>query len=315
MTERNKIPRQRAKPKSSILSVLQSLFAIIGVILTIFICMIVALLAISPSSIQDIVVQVYPVDTQEPQFVVVTATQPLPTSTLTPPPATNIPEQPLPSGEWSVRCYDTDDVNILVVNGHIVGASTYGGPSEDTGWININPYFQGSKPNYVTFVNVNGPREGIWAFELQHDGTTVWRNDGTTNQANKIGYFQTVEILPDNSIREVSLIDPESDHLEGQWAARVIVKDVGLILINGIPVAAGYEGMNLGWFNASEVLLSGAENEVTAIAWNIDGEYVWDLAILKGEDIVWGSFNRGTEQVGEVFQTTFIIDANGEVIP
>jgi len=315
MTERNKIPRQRSKPKSSILSVLQSLFAIIGVILTIFICMIVALLAISPSSFQDIVVQVYPVDTQEPQFVVVTATQSLPTSTPTPPPATNIPEQPLPSGEWSVRCYDTDDVNILVVNGHIVGASTYGGPSEDTGWININPYFQGSKPNHVTFVNVNGPREGIWAFELQHDGTTVWRNDGTTNQANKIGYFQTVEILSDNSIREVSLIDPESDHLEGQWAARVIVKDVGLILINGVPVAAGYEGMNLGWLNASEVLLSGADNEVTAIAWNIDGEYVWDLAILNGEDIVWGSFNRGTEQVGEVFQTTFIIDANGDVIP
>ena len=315
MIERNKVPRQRAKPKSSILSLLQSVFAIIGVISTIFICMIVALLAISPSSFQDIVVQLVPVDTQEPQFVVVTATQPLPTSTPTPPLVTSTPELPPPSGEWAVRAYDTDDTNILVVNGHIVGVTTFEGDAKDSGWININPFLKGGDENYVNFVNVNGPRRGIWGFALQHDGTTVWGNEGTTEQPNTIGYYRTVQIFSDTNIRELSPNELQGEHLEGQWSARVVAKDVGLILINGIPVAAGYDGFNFGWFDATNALFTGMDNEVTAIVWNAIGECSWDLAIRVNETIVWGSDNQGTEQFGEVFQTTFIIDANGNVIP
>jgi hypothetical protein len=315
MMERNRVQRQSPKPKSSILSFFQSVFAVIGVISTIFICMIVALSAISPGNLQDIVVQLYPIDTQEPQILVVTATQPLPTSTSTPPLVTNTPELSPPSGEWAVRAYNTDDFNVLVVNGHIVGVSTFEEATKDTGWISINPYLKGGDSNYVSFVNLNGPRRGIWGFGLQHDGTTVWGNEGATEAANTIGYTQTIQIFADNNIMEVFPGDLAGEHFEGQWGARVVAKDAGLILINNFPVAAGYEEMNFGWFNASDLLLAGRDNAVTAIVWNLAGEFSWDLAIRKDETIVWGSDSQGTEQIGEVFYTSFIIDANGNVIP
>jgi hypothetical protein len=315
MIERNKTPRQRAKPKSSTLPLLQSVFAVIGVISIIFICMIATLLAISPSSLQDVIGQLYPIDTQEPQFVIITATQPLPTSTPTLPLVTSTPELLPPSGEWAVRAYDTDDTNILVVNGHIVGVSTYEGDSKDSGWININLFLKSGDANYVTFVNVNGPRKGIWGFALQHDGTTVWGNEGTTEQANTIGYYRTIQIFSNNNVMELSPNELQDEHLEGQWGARVVAKDVGLILINGIPVAAGYDGFNFGWFDATNALFTGVDNEVTAIVWNSIGEYSWDLAIRFNETIIWGSDDQGIERVGEVYQTSFIIDANGNVIP
>ena len=315
MIDRNKVPRQRTKPKSSILSLFQSVFAIIGVISTIFICIIVALLVISPSNFKDIVVQIYPIDTQKPQIVIITPTQPLPTSTSSLPPATSTPEQIPPSGEWAVRAYNTDDANILVVNGHIVGTSTYGDTTNDTGWIGISSFLQANAPNYVTFVNVNGPQWGKWGFALQHNETTVWGNEGETELSNAIGYFQTVQIFSDNTVRELSLSDLDGERLEGQWDARVVTGDVGLILVNGIPVAAGYKGKNFGWFNASNMLFAGGDNEVIAIVWNSGGEYSWDLAIRKDETIVWGSNNQGAEQIGEVFYTSFIIDPNGNVIP
>jgi hypothetical protein len=315
MIERTKVPGQSNKPKSSILSLLQSIFAIIGVISTIFICMIAALMVISPSNFQDVLVQLYPLDTQEPQVVVVTATQPLATTTPTPLPATSTPVPKPPSGEWMVRAYNTDDVNVLVVNGHMVGASNVQDPLKDTGLIDINPYLLAGDSNYVTFVNVNGPRGGVWGFTLHHDGAVVWGNEGRTEQSDSIGYYKTIQIFSDNTVVELPPSDPQGEHLQGQWSARVSAADLGLIFINGVPAAAGYQGVNMGWFDTSDYLFSGIENEVTAMVWNFDGEYSWDMAIQVGEMIVWGSSNQGTDQAGEVFHTSFIIDSNGNVIP
>jgi hypothetical protein len=314
MVERNRVPRQEVKPQKSIFSLFQMLFAIIGVLASAFLCIIMALSLVSPDNFQDLVMQIYPIDTQEPRVVIITATPhtPLPTST---PLATSTPKPGPPSGDWDARAYNSDDVNILVVNGHIVGASTYGEASNDTGPIGINSYLQAITPNYVTFVNINGPQRGKWGFVLRHDGVTIWGNEGQTEQRNTIGYYQTVQVFSDNSVSEVTLSDPNAPRLEGSWAARVVAANVGIILINGIPATAGYEGTNFNWIDVSDLLYAGVDNEVIVAVWNFDGGYSWDLAIRKDETIVWGSNNQGADKVGEVLFTSFIIDSSGNVIP
>jgi hypothetical protein len=80
------------------------------------------------------------------------------------------------SDEWYVRAYNTDDANIILVNGHIVGGAYYRGTIE---WININGWLRSDGKNYVAFVNLNGPQTGVWGFSLRQNDTIIWGNEGS----------------------------------------------------------------------------------------------------------------------------------------
>ncbi len=115
---------------------------------------------------------------------------PVPTATV---PATVTPtlDGNLPTGEWAVKTYLTDDTNLILVNGHIVGVSSY---RKESNWININSFFKSSGPNYVTFINLNGPSGGSWGFSVRQNGVIVWGNEGSTEKSNTLGYIQTLQI-------------------------------------------------------------------------------------------------------------------------
>ena len=232
------------------------------------------------------------------------------TSTPPPPEPTNTPDKP--TGYWAVRAYRTDDGNLMLLNNHIVGLSTYG-KAKDTGWIDITKSLLNDTPNYVTFVNLNGPSGSIWGFSLRQNQTVVWGNEGTARLCH-ICYVQTVQIQPDNTISEINLRDFEKTKLSGDWSVRAIANNSGIIVVNGVPTSGSLNGNDWGWVDISGLLYTGQENYITSAIWNTDGGYSWDFSLRKGETIIWGSNNSGSGQIGEVFFTTVIVDGDGNLI-
>ena len=236
-------------------------------------------------------------------FLTITPTQPSTESTII---ATG------PSGDWSVRIYQTDDANIILVNNHIVGATLY---RQTLDWVEINSLLQKGVSNYVTAVNLNGFGGGVvWGFSLRRNEVIVWGNEGNADRC-LFCYTQTVEILPDDKVAEVNLREFDKKNLSGSWTAKVKAADFGVIMVNGVAVAGSHKGLDLGWSDITGLLYEGQGNIITAAIWNKDGDYSWDLALRRGETVVWGSNDQGSGQVGEVFFTTVIVDGAGNIIP
>ena len=257
-----------------------------------------------------------PTATEAPPTPTATSTPipPTPTSTPTPVPPTPTVDPNPPSGQWAVRAYDTDDRNLILVNGQLVGVSYYAsgkGPGE-IDWIDISDLWE-EGPNYVTFVCINGKGGGSWGFSLRHNDTIVWGNEGASEKNYTLNYVQTVQVFSDNTVEEVNLRDFEKEVLGGTWSARVMADDVGLLMVNNVPAAAGI-GESFDWFDIGGLLYAGQDNSITAMVWNAVDDYSWSFAIRKDESIVWGSENSGSGQTGEVFFTTLTIDGEGNII-
>ena len=165
----------------------------------------------------------------------------------------------LPSGEWSVRSYRTDDQGVVVVNGHIVTASLGG---QETDWININDFLHDDKPNYANFISMNGGWNGSWGFELRNDDNIVWGSEGDSREGNNLIFVQTVQIFSDDSVEEVNLRDFERELVGGVWTARVQAEDTGVMLINGFPVAGSFKNVDFDWVDVSSMFYADQENEV-----------------------------------------------------
>ena len=199
---------------------------------------------------------------------------------------------------------------MVLVNNHIVGTAIY---PKILDWVSINSSMIKEAPNYLAVVNMNGPSGAAWGFSLRHNDTTVWGNEGSANGC-RFCYTQIVQIMPDDTVQEVSLMNPDKKNLSGSWTAKVIATDFGVIIVNGVVATGSYLRNDLGWFDISGKLYEGQDNIVTVAAWNNDGGYSWDFSMRKGETVVWGNTNSGSGQTGEVFFKTVIIDGAGNVI-
>jgi hypothetical protein len=252
---------------------------------------------------------------EEPTSPSPTVTAEAATATLTPEPTPTL-DPNLPSGQWAVRIDQQDDANLIMVNQHIVGATIIDN-RDKLDWVTITNLFESGQPNYVTFVNIDKGRPGKWSFALKHNDVVVWGNEGETDQENTLGYLQTVQIFADNSVQPVNLRDFNKEILSGaSWSARVKAQDAGVMFINGVPVTGGFSGEegDLGWVDVSGLFYANQDNLVSVAVWNDSGDYSWDVALRKGETIVWGTENKGSGQAGEVFFTTVIVDGDGNVV-
>ncbi len=315
------------KGRAPFLQLLQTVLAFIGALATLFGCLIVFLLLTNPRGVQAFILELYPVTMTGDQAVEVAASLPTytPFPTQTPLPTYTLPPEigktptpesisGRPSGDWAVRAYRTDDRNVVLVNGHIVAASTYADPARETGWIGINDLLEAETSNHIGFVNLNGQGAGTWGFAIRQSDSIVWSREGDVSQANTLGYVQTVQILPDARVQEVNLIDPQKEFLSGSWAARVISNDIGLLLVNGVPAAGSYDGKDFGWFNISSLLYANEDNRLTALVWNFADDFSWEFSIRSDETTVWESKNDGIGLTGEVYFTSVIIDGEGNLI-
>lgn len=216
----------------------------------------------------------------------------------------------LPSGLWSVRAYNTNDANIILVNEHIAGVAFC--CEGDTGWIDISAQLN-NEVNYLTFVNVNSATGAKWGFSLSHNDTVVWGNEGESGQPNTLAYVQTLQVAGDDSATAVDLKDPNKTSLAGTWTAQVKADDVGLLLVNGVPVTGGF-GEGFGWVDISGLLYAGQNNIIRGMVWNSREGYSWAMTVRNGETIVWSSESSGSGQTGEVLYTTVIIDGDGNLM-
>jgi len=225
---------------------------------------------------------------------------------------------PGPSGNWDVRIGQTDDANILLLNNHIIAATMN---TETLDWMSISSMLRPGVPNYLAAINLNGSysdgtRWGpvIWDFALKHDEVILWRNEGNLDGC-LFCYAQTVQISPDNQVEEVDLRQYGKQNLGGTWSAKVIADGVGMIMVNGVPVAGSFWKQDQGWADISGLLYEGQDNLITVAVWNEQGEYYWDVILRQDESIVWESKNSGRGQIGEIFFTTVTIDGTGNIVP
>jgi|GEM_PF-1873156 len=233
-----------------------------------------------------------------------------PVTAPTPDTATSTAAPNLPSGLWSVRAYNTNDANIILVNEHIAGVAFC--CEGDTGWIDISAQLN-NEVNYLTFVNVNSATGAKWGFSLSHNDTVVWGNEGESGQPNTLAYVQTLQVAGDDSATAVDLKDPNKTSLAGTWTAQVKADDVGLLLVNGVPVTGGF-GEGFGWVDISGLLYAGQNNIIRGMVWNSREGYSWAMTVRNGETIVWSSESSGSGQTGEVLYTTVIIDGDGNLM-
>ena len=225
---------------------------------------------------------------------------------------------PLPPGDWAVRAFDTNDASIIIVNGQLVGASTYG-HQQTTDWININSLLTPGSDNFVTVANWNARyHDGAWGFSIRRDETVIWGAEGDTRQEYSLNYAQTVTIKPDGSVEPILPDTGAYPTLSDAWSVRVRdTADVGVMLVNGLVVAgAGNWGLaDTDWVDISGLLRAAQDNTISMHVWNFEADYAWRLSIRRNETTVWESERSGGGLPGAVFSEEVIITSNGEVIP
>ena len=218
----------------------------------------------------------------------------------------------IPSGEWTVRSYDTDDAAVIFVNGQMIGGSVY---RRDSDWIDITKHLVPGLDTVIAFASFNGGGEGSWGFRVQRDDTSVWGVEQTTGDRWTLNYVQQVAIHPDGSVEAVQPDVSVRTPPPGKWYVRAqAIRDVGGILVNGQPVAVNWHNHNGEWAEITGLLCSDRNNTVTFAAWNFEGDYSWDFAIRHDETIVWGKQGSGSGAVNCVFQETVTISPAGELV-
>ncbi|MCP4356565.1 MAG: hypothetical protein GY796_00910 [Chloroflexi bacterium] len=134
--------------------------------------------------------------------------------------------------------------------------------------LNQNTLLRQNEPNYVTFVNVNGAWHSLWDFALMHNNTLKW-SDAAGQDADKfaLGYMQTLQILPDNTVTVRDRKEEIREPLPGVWEAKIDAHDFGLILVNHIPAVVGYKSSfgEFDWFDISPYLSVDQMNEVVVM--------------------------------------------------
>jgi hypothetical protein len=225
---------------------------------------------------------------------------------------------PGPNGNWAVRIDQTDDTNIILLNNHILNATMN---KEVLDWVDISTLLQQGAPNYLTAINLNSLNSdgaplgsAVWDFSLQHNDIVLWRKEGTSEGC-LMCYVQTVKISPDDKVEEVDLRPTGKENLPGVWSAKIKAGDVGAITVNGVAVAASFNGQDEGWSDISPFLVKGQDNMITISVWNEDRDYDWYASIQHNESTVWELSKYGSGQTGEVFFTAIIVDGAGNVVP
>ncbi len=225
--------------------------------------------------------------------------------------------------QWAVYAAPANDVNVILLNGHIV-AATYC-CREKPGWVDIDDRLRHDPFDELTFVNLNGPGYGDWGFQIWHDNEIVWKNVGLNEQENTLGYVQAVQIKPDNTLQLVTST-VTGQHLAGQWTVRIAAEDVGLILVNNIPVAGSYSGgakapesptpglVDSGWIDIGNLLHGDQNNTISVVVWNRAGPYHWQAFVRRGEEVIWERSVEGQDRTGEVFSTSLVISEDGEAL-
>ena len=223
-----------------------------------------------------------------------------------------IPSGDVPSGEWTVRSYNTDDAAVVFVNGQMIGGSVH---RRDSEWIDITDHLVPGQDTVIALASFNGDHAGSWGFRVRRDDVSVWGIEQTTQDRWTLNYVQQVAIHPDGSVEavppDVSVRIPPP----GKWYVRAqAILDVGGILVNGQPVAVNWKNHGGEWAEITGLLCSDRNNTVTFAAWNFEGDYSWDFAIKHDETIVWGKQGSGSGAVNRVFEETVTISPGGEVI-
>lgn len=209
---------------------------------------------------------------------------------------------------WAVKTEDNDDEAIILINNHIVHVNE--GPGE-ADWVDIDPYLTGgNEKNLLTFVNLNGYSLGVWKFMLQHNGDLVWDNANRTEDDYSIGVRHLLQLHPNGDVEEIDSMNFSTARGNKEWSVQMKAKDIGVILINDVPVAGAYDDEmgEFGVVTLNRWLRENESNKVDIRVWNEDGPYSWDISFYQNEEMVWRNRNNGTNQIGEVFCYSFIID-------
>jgi hypothetical protein len=220
----------------------------------------------------------------------------------------------LPEKSLHARAYRNDDADIILVNDHIVGVTIR---SLETNWIDIGELFtQDDSPDYVTFVNLNGPGPGDWGFALKYGEQILWETAGRTDEEYSIGYWQTLQVLPDMKIQEVDLAPSSETPIDGSWSVSFKAGDIGLVLVNGIPAFGTYEGraQEFGAGEISELLSAERTNVIAFIVWTSSQTYYWDISLKRDANTVWSSERSGTGKGGEVLFLSILVDGKGNLV-
>lgn len=215
---------------------------------------------------------------------------------------------------WAVRVEEIDDINLVLVNDRLVDA-VYG--PFGMRWTNIDAWLYADQPNWVTFVNVNGSAYSLWEFGLMHDGAVVWRDAGSAQRPFNFGSVEMVALQPDGAF---ALLTPAemlpAEPQPGVWQARVGADDFGLMLVNSMPAAVGYDSYFgvFDTFDISHYLHADQMNTVTVLAWNERESCYWDFELEHNGELVWQDEGVCQQEKGQTMYKTFHISADRNII-
>jgi len=222
--------------------------------------------------------------------------------------------------QWLVISEAQDDRNVIVVNRSIAGVV------KDAGWISIDGYLRrDGEPNDVTLVNINGPGPAKWKMFIGYNDAR-WPREGVSGTRDEHHSFESWRFQIDldsgaeEPVKEISQEDwkdtARPTRRDEAWKVRMtMVDDAGLVMVNGVVVAAAYVDYQFSPFEIGEWLYADGPNEVLVMIWNTKGEACGDITIWKGENVRWIlSDEFGEGKIGEIYRRRLIIDEAGNVI-
>ena len=129
-----------------------------------------------------------------------------------------------------------------------------------------------------------------------------------------MSFVERLEITSEGRIKRISPYVLASKALADKWFVRMQnVQDVGVVLINGMPVLLMENSHNNEWIDISSSLSSNKDNVVSFIVWNFDGPFSYTAAIKQNETIVWGTEKTGGGTIGVVLAQRLTISSSGEI--
>ncbi|NJN67066.1 MAG: hypothetical protein HC884_10325 [Chloroflexaceae bacterium] len=128
-------------------------------------------------------------------------------------------------------------------------------------------------------------------------------------------FIDRLWITPEGKVEPVQTLEQPSTPPEGPWYVRIeSIDDVGVILINGMPVALDAGGLDTGWRDITTQLSTNCNSTIQMLAWNFDGPWSYKFSIMHGNTIVWAAEKSGSGSTGLFFDQEVIIRGDGELV-
>ncbi|RME77441.1 MAG: hypothetical protein D6784_03670, partial [Chloroflexi bacterium] len=140
----------------------------------------------------------------------------------------------------------------------------------------------------------NGPLKAHWQFDFYYQGKIVHTIKDYSAQEFTTVYRETFRLLPYGELRPANRPASPAPQTD-RWRVRLDADDIGVVLVDGIPVAGVYHSPagDFDWQDIGNAVSSARLGEIGIQLWNHHGSYALWVQLCRNDELVWEKNVKG----------------------